>query len=773
MLSTGLARRRLATVVVGAALTAMPLVGTLGYEHGLVLGPLAATGGIAVGVDAVMRARSDGAAILRSVLADASRELAVLLGIALLMTLVGQLWQPACEPLGGIGFFLAGPCIGAMLGMICGVWGAVLTRSRLRALTLGALPLVASTAIGVWRLVADPVVFAYDPFWGYFSGSVYDEAVAVDATYLRFRAYNLLGATAALAGLVGWCGPQLRLRALPWRAAIVRSTPVVVLAGITAAIGLRGASYGFTANLASITEVLSGTRETEHFVIYYAPRSADARTIDVIAREHEFAWDELRTAMNGREPDGKVTSFVFASTAQKRQQMGAGTVQVAAPWRRQIYLDHRPFPHPVLHHELAHIFGATIGDPLFGVSLAGGRLNMGLIEGFATAMAPRPSDRLDLHDQATVLARLDKLPSMAAIMGPGFFTKASQIAYTAAGSFCLYLIETRGFEPMAVLYRSAGDFDAAYGTALGDLEAEWRAFIDARDGVGDDDVAAAAQRFRRPSVFERPCAHRTADLRGEIERALGRGRFAEAVEGYREMCRLEPTQPEHGLGLAHALATDGRWDDAREVLSALSLGDDLTTTIRAAIAERRGDLELARGDLVAAREAYRAALALPQAEARIRVLQLRELGASDPELAPLVLAYLAPFDATDDAMVRAVTGGWAAAQMARIPRFAALGEYLQGRQLAGAERPGAAAAHLERALVDDGAQLPSAEFVRAARLELLEAYAMLERWDDARTMLARLAVDPEQPHGYRAQWAEWTRRLEFFARAAAQATDRG
>lgn len=750
-------------MVLGAGLTTLPLVGTLGYEHGFVLGPIAAAGGVAIGVDTVRAARARGGAGLRELLRDGSRELAVLLALAFLLPLVGQLWQPACEPLGGLAFFLMGPCIGGALGLVAGLWGGVLGTTRARALALGATPMVLSTAIGVWRLIADPVVFAYDPFWGYFSGSVYDEAVTVGATYVRFRAYNLVGATAAVLALGSWLGPDLRLRARDRRSNAIRGAMVATLGIATAAIGLRGSSFGFTADLASITEVLSGTRETEHFVIYYAPRSADARTIDTIAREHEFAWAQLRAAMNGREPDGKVTSFVFANTAQKRQQMGAGTVQVAAPWRRQIYLDHRPFPHPVLHHELAHIFGATIGDPLFGVALSGVRLNMGLIEGFATAMAPREAERLDLHDQATVLRRLDKLPPMAAIMGPGFFTKASQVAYTAAGSFCLYLIETRGFEPMAVLYRSAGDFDLAYGTALDVLEREWLAFLGDRPGVSDDDVAAAAQRFRRPSVFERPCAHRTAEVRSEIERAMVRGRFDEAIEGYRDLCALEPRQPEHDLGLAQALALARRWDEARDVLARVADDDDHTTTIQAAIAERLGDLELAQGRLDAAGAAYAVALALPQSEARLRLVQLRALGAADPDLATLVLAYLSPFDATDDDLVRAITAGWAAREIARHPRFGALGEYLLGRQLLGAERPAGAVTYLERAVADDGAALPTPEFVQAARVALLEAYTLLERWADARAVLARLARDPGQPNGYVAQWDEWDRRLAFFA----------
>ncbi len=743
----------------------MPLVGNLGYEHAFVLGPVASIGGIGVGVGQARAARAAANLRLLPLARVGARELAILSAIAFAMPLVGSLWQRSCQPLGGAPFFAMGPMLCAALGWICGIWGGALARTDRRAFLLALTPMIASTALGLWRLYAHPVVFAFDPFWGYFSGSVYDEAVSVGPTYLRFRGYNMLGAAVALVAFAAFMGPDGRLRRLPRREALTRLGLVAILALPWAAIGLRGSHHGFTADRASITEVLTGTLETEHFVIRYAPRTADAREITAIGREHEFAWATLRARMNGREPAGKVESFVFPSTELKRRLMGAGTVQVAAPWRRQIYLDHRPFPHPVLHHELAHVFGATVGDSLFGVSRRGLAINIGLIEGFATAMAPREAERLDLHDQATVLRRLGKLPELAPIMGAGFFGKSSQVAYTAAGSFCLYLVETRGFEPLGVLYGTGGDFEQAYGGPLAPLESEWIAFLDGRDGVRDQDVAAAAQRFRRPSVFERPCAHHAADVRAQIDRASARGKFADAIGSWRELCSLEPEQPEHGLGLAHALAMAGDLDDAAGVLDELARAPDLTSTIRAAIAERRGDVELARGNREAANLAYQAAIAQPQGESRLRLLQLRIAAAADAELTPVVLRYLAPFDAEGDDMVRAVQATATAAEIARLPGHAGLGNYLLARQLLNVQASAAAAPLLVAAL-DPSERLPSPEMIRAARLALLEADVVQGNFARARSTLAALRGEADLGNGQVASYDEWAQRIEFFATAS-------
>src|SRR5690606_30154547 len=121
---------------------------------------------------------------------------------------------------------------------------------------------------------------------------------------------------------------------------------------------------------------------------------------------------------------------------------------------------------------------------------------------------------LDLHDQAAILDRLDLRPVLGDIMGLGFWGKASRRAYTAAGSFCRWLIDTRGVDPFLTLYGTAGDFELAYGTPLDALEAEWLVFLRDRP-LRARDIEALRQRFQQRPIFQRPCAHRAADLVAE------------------------------------------------------------------------------------------------------------------------------------------------------------------------------------------------------------------------------------------------------------------
>ncbi len=702
---------------------------------------------------------------VRALARHGSIELLVLVGLAVGILLLAQLWQRNCDPWGGLGFFVVGPMLCAVMGWVAGLWGGVLRSRRWAQILVAGLVPASSTAVGLWRLWADPVVFAYDPFWGYFSGAIYDEAVSVGRTYLNFRAYNLLAAAAGLGLWRSLVDPSTLRLAPPaalrgsWPAAV----PGLAAAGLAVWIGGRGAAMGFTANVHSITQVLAATRETEHFIIHYAPRTATARLIDAVAAEHELAWESLREAM-GRAPAGKVRSFIFANPDQKRALMGAGTVQVAAPWRQQIYLDYRPFPHPVLPHELAHIFGNTVGDDLFGVSMDGVVPNIALIEGFATAMAPRSAGRLDLHDSATVLERLGKRPPLAAIMGPAFFTRSSRVAYTTAGSFCRWLIDTRGFEPMATLYRTGGDFSAAYDEPLAELEAQWLAFLDARPGVTDDDVQAAAQRFARRSVFQRPCAHRAATLLKEVAKARSRGRFATAVEGFETLCALEPERPEHKLGLAQTLAEDDRFDQALAALDEAMAFSDLTMTLRARVLERRADVALAAGEWTVAEQSLDEALALPLSEGQRRGLLLKRAGALDATLGPLITDFYLLFATDSNGVTQAAQRVFTAQRIRDLPGYRSLGSYLLARQLVNVQRPGAARPLIEDALAsaDQGRGLPGPEFVRAARMMLVSVCAQTGRFSQATAVLDQLEAEPGIGNGHRLRYQQWRARVAFF-----------
>ena len=779
-------RRRWLLGLGTAALTAVPLIGTLGYEGSLVLTAPLAVLGVGVGVDAVRalreqvarpedlrsagafdRLQADGFP-LADLLAAALRELAALLGLSLVILVLGQVWQFNCDPWTGFKFFVLGPGVSGLLGVVAGLWGGLLARRRGRQWLLGLVPLLFCVGLTAWRGYADPVVYALDPFLGYFAGPIYDEAVPISSRYLWFRGYNLLAAAAGLLAVRLWIGRDLRLA--PARQALRAPwTLAAWLACLLAAgaLGLRPTEHGFHTTVDSLARSLPGERVTEHFVIHYAPGSGTARDIELVAAEHEFAWARLARLL-GRGPAAPVHSFVFPTPESKRALIGAGNTEVAPPWRGHVYLNEQPFPHRVLHHELAHAFSYAFGDRVFGaparIGWSGPRVNLALLEGFATALAPRPEGSLDLHDQAAILERLGLRPDLSDIMGLGFWGKASRRAYTAAGSFSLWLIETRGVPAFTALYSSAGDFEAAYGSPLAPLERAWLAFLAARP-LRPQDIEAQRQRFKQRAIFQRPCAHRAADLAAEATLAQVRGDTERRLGSLHELCAVEPDMPEHRLALALALAQSGRLAEAAAALAEVARYPELTDTLLAVHDERSGDLALARGDLAAADAAYAQALTRGLGEAQQRQLLIKRLGAQDPALAGPLLAYFDPFEPNPEHPIQAVLRLYAALKIAALPGHAALGGYLSGRQLLNVSEGAAAREHLDRCLSPGPGEstLPGPELARGARLMLLEALVRTREYVRARAVLADLAADPTLGAGHRLEISQWQERVEFFA----------
>jgi hypothetical protein len=766
-------RRRLAFLFVFTlVLSFVPMAGTLGYFSSLVLAPIVSLLAAAAGVDAVARVRerspapADGEEATGLLAREAARELSWLVGLPLAVLLLGMLWNTNCDPLGGLAFHVIGPGCSAVLGFVAGIGTSVLLPPlpRWRRLLAGWLPFLVCIAIGVWRLYFDPAVYAFDPFVGWFSGPIYDEGIAIGPRYLRYRAYNFVAATAVWLFVRASVDGNLRASAKRLFAGPrnrVRTACAIVLAILALGLGLSSARLGFSATVASLSESLGATRETEHFVIHYGPTSATAREIDMVAAEHEFAWHRLEQRL-GHAPDRKVHSFVFASGKQRGQLIGANVVEVSPPWRQQMYLSHRTWPHDVLPHELAHAFLGDFGDRLLGLPISGLRVNGALIEGVPTALAPRSQDNLSLHEQAAVLDRLDKRPPLSAIMGAGFWGAAASRAYTASGSFVLWLAQTHDWASVAQLYDNAGDFQATYGKSLAELEDEWLVFLRSLP-LREQDIAAQAQRFQRMSVFRRPCAHRAAELRSTAARARLLGQQDDALEIQRTLCRIEPDDPAHFLGLAEMLAGWERFSEAAQVLDELAARSDLTATIRGLIDEQRGDTALMAGQLGAAATHYEAALALGLGENRARQLQIKLMATQNPELAPLVAEYFGPFRVEDESHAAAVLQLWRAHQIAGLPGHRALGNYLLGRQLLIASAPGEAASVLAEALAPPLGEptLSTPELRRAAMLAQVSALTQSRDWAGARAWLGPLR-ELAEGDGHREVIDEWAERIDFF-----------
>jgi hypothetical protein len=712
-----------------------PLFNVLGYELAIATTLLAAPLGLDLG-SAYARELARApvtdkggvfpvSALARSTL-TAMALVAGMLAIPALIAAVRGIWLPTCDWGFGIEAYLYLPVTTGLLAVMVGHAIGVLVGPRryLCAAIAIAVPLIVVAVFAIWRFLTEPPVFTYNAVFGYFPGNLYDENIKLGTALAWSRLEQLLWVLAVL-GLAAWRldVPSFRGVLVPRPAGRRIGAPVFAVVCIAAAVVLRsqGGHLGYAIDREDIAEALGGVRETPHFIIHYAQTKEIEEVIDLVVADHEFRYAQV-TATLGIEPSGKIRSYYFANRDQKGQWFGPRDVEMAKPWQREIFLEHRAFPHGSLRHEIAHAVASEFGDPWFGVAAKRVLglpvlISPGLIEGLAVAADwPGDADRLSPHESVRVLQALGKRPSINELLSLQFFKFSSSAGYTTAGSFLRFLLEKYGAKSLRALYHSGGDFEGAYGRPLSALEDEWREMITAIE-LPPSLIEATRERFRVGGVFARPCPHAIAARRERAAEALNRGDRKQALALIRDVCSDAPDEPRYRLDLGGALY-DG---DAAEKQEALALWTQLsqdtehgTPSLRADAYEKLIKAAADRDDFTEVRRLVDEAVKLP-----LMPTERRQLDAY-----AFVLAHQGPAAAalrgyffTTAARVDTLT--WALFATLAEPELG-FGHYLLGLQYAFRGDHAASAEYLARSM-ERG--LPSQPFVKnAARRLAIAAY---------------------------------------------------
>ena len=759
-------------VALGIGLGWVPLFGVLGFELATAVALFAAVLGLDVGSALAreqQRLAPDGAAadgpargsalrsMARSTLAAAGLAVAVT-AIPGAIAAIRGIWTPTCDWGFGLEAYAVMPvataalaaAVGHALGVVCGP-------RRFVGAAIAQLPVAAVVLAALWRFYTEPPVFSYNAILGYFPGNLYDENIRLQWPLVWSRLEDLGWGLAVVALVALWLdAPRHRVR---WRGArpVGRRLGALAIAlGCIAGAGVLhgfGGALGYAPDARDLEAVLDGRVETEHFVMHYAhTRDIDA-DIAVIAEDHEFRYAEV-VAQLGVAPAGKLRSFLFADSEQKARWFGARGVEMAKPWRHEIYLEHRAFPHGSLRHEIAHAVASAFGDPVFGVATRHGVFaNPGLIEGLAVAIDwPGSYDQPTPHEAVRAMAELGVEPSIGRLLSLEFFSVSSVRGYTTAGSFLRFLLDRHGAAKLRALYASGGDFEAAYGSALPALEQEWRAMIGTivlPPGASE----AQRERFRGGSVFARPCPHAIASRRERAGRALAAGDRAAAVALLREVCDDAPGEPRHRLDLADILHAGGAVERTEGEAIWASLATDaehVTSSLRVQGYERLARVAALREDRRGVEGWIRAAAALP-----VDANERRQLDAEQFALAHhgAAMVQLYSYFFLPGPIDTSLFAAWA---VEREPELG-FAHYLLGLQRQFQGKWDAAASELDRALE---LGLPGVLFMRnAARRLAVAAY----RTHDAARLARAIAVlsGPGMTTPDHLLAKDWQDRLEF------------
>ena len=452
----------------------------------------------------------------------------------------------------------------------------------------------------VINLIFHPPVFAYHPTFGYFPGPIYDFVISITSTLLIARAETLLWTLLFLGLAVSLCEinrdtalmPQLRWRKL-FSSPTKRVWLYLLIVGLLGFQCYAGA-LSIRPTRDDIAQKLGGFRETAHFEIFYA-RELETEIENIVA-DCEFQYAQLSAylAPEGSELSRKVRAYVYASPDQKKQLIGAGSTSVEDPFGYGFHIHAQGFPHPILKHELAHVF--TVPWSPLKVSL-----KIGLHEGIAVA-ADWDEGRLTAHQWAKAMRQMEIAPPLSAIMGIGFWGHAGSRSYLLAGSFVRFLVDTYGIEKFKKVFPT-GNFVEHYEKDLLSLEAEWIDFLQTVP-LQDNDVTYASYRLKRRSVFEQVCAHEMAALRDTAWQAYYRKDFVTAVATFETMLSDEPDNLSTLRGLMYSAYRMKNYDKALSWADRIAVTEDTRFSPEAMLL--KGDIHWLKDEHEKAVETYAA-----------------------------------------------------------------------------------------------------------------------------------------------------------------------
>jgi tetratricopeptide (TPR) repeat protein len=661
----------------------------------------------------------------------------------LLLALLQGLRVGFCDLLQGLLLLLLGPVLGTLLGASWGTGAGLLAahwggrQRRKIALALAALGPIGGVLLSLGRFWTSPMIFAFDPFVGFFAGTLYDtviDAVPRLTTYRAGTAGTLLAALCVAALLRRSGRGRLDLSLARERPACIAGA--LLGAAVSLGVYLEGPALGHYQTVATISAALGQRWASQRCDIIYAEPIARER-VKLLGTECDvhIARHEAYFGTSFRE---RVTVFLFLSAEQKGALMGASDTYIAKPWRREVYLQNENYPHPVISHELAHVVAGSFARGPFRVAgpLGGWIPDPGRIEGFAVAAAaPSLESDFTLLEWTRAMRDLGLLPPLHSVFRLSFLGKNSATAYTVAGTVVAWLHDTYGAAALRAWYAGADIQSAFHGKTLADLASEFGAQLD-RVVLPPAVLALAKSRFDRPAIFGRRCPHVVDRLLVDASSAFERSELTEARASYDQSLRLDPSNFRARFGLASCDARAGAEAAAELRLHALAGDSALSQVQRGLSNERLGDAAAARGDFAQADQLYAEAERETFEEARRRTLAVKRFGLqSSGRQAVLDLLVGDAARGTDWMQSSAELGAWSV----REPELG-ISDYLLGKNLYARSRWREAQPHLARALERN---LPIPSVRREALRTSIFADCALGDTERARATLRQYLVEAE------------------------------
>lgn len=471
----------LVLIIINLFLTTIPLTNTLGYELSVINGILLF---LSSGFIAIKLNKKENEKNFIGLINKNKKIFIIINTIPFIVGLISSIIISKCPITDGVFFYLTITIPASFFGLATGFFSIALSKKYSILLFLLLFFLILFSA--AIEFFINPQIYFYNPIFGFYPGTIYDEDLSVDRILIAYRIFNL----AFFIGLVSLS------EYLSGKNRVSKILASLLLIIIIVTFSYLKPTLQFATDINRLETNLSKSILTESFQIHFSP-SMKAKEIEFAAILHEYYLDQIKINLKlGRSH--KIDSYIFRDRNQKRVILGAGNADIAKPWLNQIYLNSSNYDE-TLKHELVHVLGGEFGSTIFRIA---DDFNPSMIEGLAMAVENN-YDGYPVHYMAKLAYQAGyKFPINKLFSGLNFFTNTSSISYIYSGSFIRYLSDKYGVDKIKKLYGNA-EFSKIFGKNISTLALEYDVFL--KNYQSDFNKYKAQLYFGGTTIFKKFC----------------------------------------------------------------------------------------------------------------------------------------------------------------------------------------------------------------------------------------------------------------------------
>lgn len=429
--------------------------------------------------------------------------------IPLIVGLFSSFFNSMCPINDGLAFYITILLPAFIIGIILAFLSSSITAKYNRYIfSLITLFLILASLLEFYLL---PQVYFYNPLFGFFPGTIYDEDISVNISLILFQFFNL-----SLFGIGLYFITKLnsKLKTLQKTAFIILLLSFSVLLKLL---------IGFSTTKSKLEKELRNKITTEHFEIFLGD-SVKKSDYEFIALQHEYYYERVKERLQLNDTP-LITSFLFNDKIQKRKLFGAGNADVAKPWMNMIFLNYTNYQ-STLKHEIVHAVAAKFGVTPFRVAE---NINSAMIEGLAMFIE-NDFDGFTVNYGAKLAYNNNYKVNLKDLFNSGkFFTNYSSLAYIYSGAFLEFISNKFGIDKVKNLYADL-NFEKILGESFNSLVIQFEEYLTDSNFSGKQNEAQLY--FGGQTIFKKFCPRMAANELKEAQNEFVKKNYYLSAEKY-------------------------------------------------------------------------------------------------------------------------------------------------------------------------------------------------------------------------------------------------